>query len=266
MTPEQKIQRLIKLLELTNEDYASKAEIGKIIQSLLGFLNDYKASFDKVLEDTKRSVSSSQVTAYRKLAELVDQTDKEIRAKYATDSETLKTYLTTTAQRIEQQISEIRNLIPLPVDLLPLKREIEEVRGLIPTLPPEKLGEDYRNALEALPNGEKLSGKAAIEEWEDLNKRLDELSKRPIGGMTDRGLQHAMSRVVKQETPSGVIDGANQSFTVSSTIHAVLSFELNSRVVALGEYTITGSKRMTIVFDTAIPASYSGKSFVITYL
>lgn len=93
------------------------------------------------------------------------------------------------------------------------------------------------------------------------------LKERPVvGGVTDKAVQFALMRSIQAVTPSGTIDGVNTDFTVPSTIHAVLSFELNSRVVALGEYTITGSARKTISFDTAPSANYAGKSFVITYI
>ena len=84
--------------------------------------------------------------------------------------------------------------------------------------------------------------------------------------MTDRALQMAMGRIVKQETPTGTIDGVNDTFVVNNTINAVLSFELGSRVVSLGSYSITGSKRNTIVFDSAIASNYSNDSFIITYV
>lgn len=103
---------------------------------------------------------------------------------------------------------------------------------------------------------------------EQVKKELSEVKIKSGrgGGSTDKGIQYALMRSIQAVTPTGTINGSNTTFTVPSTIHAILSFELNSRVISLGEYTITGAKRQTIEFDTAPSASYSGKSFVITYI
>lgn len=64
------------------------------------------------------------------------------------------------------------------------------------------------------------------------------------------------------ETPSGLINGSNTSYTTAHTITTVLNFAINGQYIHPGEYSVAGT---TITFVTALDASLSGTSFTITY-
>ena len=67
-----------------------------------------------------------------------------------------------------------------------------------------------------------------------------------------------------QETPSGLVNGSNKTYTVTNTITTVLNFAINRQYLHPTEdYTFSGT---TITMITALPASLSGKPFTITYV
>lgn len=65
------------------------------------------------------------------------------------------------------------------------------------------------------------------------------------------------------ETPSGLINGSNVTYTTTNTITTVLNFHINGMYIHPGEYTTTGT---TITFLTALDASLSGTGFTIVYV
>lgn len=66
------------------------------------------------------------------------------------------------------------------------------------------------------------------------------------------------------ETPTGVIDSANVTFTVLHAINTVFSFAINGQYLhPTTDYTFTGT---TITMVTALPSSLSGKPFTIVYV
>lgn len=83
------------------------------------------------------------------------------------------------------------------------------------------------------------------------------------GGTTDVGVKFSLSRVVKTETPTGDIDGANTDYTVAGKITSIINFTINGQFIHPSEYTISGN---TISFATALDASLSGTSFTVTYV
>lgn len=65
------------------------------------------------------------------------------------------------------------------------------------------------------------------------------------------------------ETPSGLINGSNTTYTTTHTINLILVFSINGQVLYNGvDFTFSGT---TITFTTALDASLSGKPFQITY-
>lgn len=104
-------------------------------------------------------------------------------------------------------------------------------------------------------------------EIEELEMRLKTVETKPGsggGGVTNARIAQAFKYILKTEAPSGDIDGANTSYTVTQPIFAVLAFSLNGEVIAeLPNYTVNGN---TITFSSALPAAYSGKDFEVKYV
>ena len=109
--------------------------------------------------------------------------------------------------------------------------------------------------------------KLRISAIQDLEKRLDELEKRPIGkgggGTSAIGVARAFKYIAHTKQPTGVIDGVNLTYIVPgiSTIWWIAGFTLNGENIAeLPNFTYSGA---TITFASALPAAYSGKDFEV---
>ncbi|MDO8094412.1 MAG: hypothetical protein Q6360_13120 [Candidatus Brocadiales bacterium] len=105
---------------------------------------------------------------------------------------------------------------------------------------------------------------------EDLKKEWDEklkkLSQRPVqrfGAIGDAHVAQSFGRMFRTETPTGAIDGANTTYTVTTPINQVISFGINGMVIHDNEYTFANR---TVTMTTALPAGLSGTTFRIVYV
>ena len=141
----------------------------------------------------------------------------------------------------EELVALIEPLIPV----LPETPEIPEVK--MPNL--ERFDEE----------DERLSGKI-----EELEKKIDEIPTRRLGGTGgDGNVAYSLLRLIKKETPSGLVNGTNKVYTTTSALKTILHFAINGESIMDDEYTFSGS---TITMTTAIPSGLSGKSFRIVYV
>ena len=67
---------------------------------------------------------------------------------------------------------------------------------------------------------------------------------------------------VYTETPSGLINGSNTSYTTVNTINNIFGFWINGEYIDSSQFTVSTN---TITFGTALPASLSGTAFEIKY-
>lgn len=251
---------LFKQIDTLVAETATRDEILQVLQTLVTAIKDVDGRLSNTITTTSSELDQKAQASLESLRSELMALEQRITNAVSNAESKGGMSLETAIQNLRAEIQDIKDSIP---ELPDYTQTFKEIESKIPVLPPEKLGEDFRNALEAL-NGE---DRLAMEAIRGLTEELTSIKNRPVAsGVTDKQVQFALMRSIQAVTPSGTIDGVNATFTVPSTIHAVLSFELNSRVVALGEYSITGSARKTIVFDTAPSANYSGKSFVITYI
>lgn len=233
---------------LTREDF--EKAINLIVEAVKSTRQELTSATTQAQKDNAKKLDEALKTletAKEELGKKTDLTAKEIKEMSESDRRT-------TMRMLEQRFADVLAALPEEYNDAEMRESIQKLRA----------------EFDSLEIPEQFDASEIMEEIDTLQKELDRIKKLPrgtVGGaVTDKHIQQAATRIVKQETPSGTIDGANTDFTVEGTIHAVLSFELNSRVVSLGTYSITGKYRKTISFDSAPAASYSGKSFVITYI
>lgn len=72
----------------------------------------------------------------------------------------------------------------------------------------------------------------------------------------------ASGSTVYSETPTGLVDGANTSYTTLHAITTVLALAINGQFIHPSEYTVSGSG---FTMGTALPAGLSGTGFTISY-
>lgn len=71
------------------------------------------------------------------------------------------------------------------------------------------------------------------------------------------------SGTIYTETPTGLIDGSNKTYTTLHSIGTVFNFAINGQFLhPTADYTVAGN---TITMVTALPASLSGLPFTMTY-
>lgn len=243
-------------------------------------LNKLLQDFRKEFRQAQREVTYEEALSFfRKIGDLIIQTRqqnaievakmKEISAKEAaklqekTDKAlmNLKQEVTKAFDKAFNEQQGTLNYIRDRIFSFEKKRErideqmIQDILGKIPELPtmPPDLSPEVNDIKEML---------------ERLEKKIEEIDKKPArtgggGGTSAIGVASAMKHIVKHETPSGDIDGANTEYTVTKPINAVLSFGINGQVIHPSEYTVSGR---TITMDTAIDGALSGTVFEITYL
>lgn len=224
------------------------------------FVKAFKGLMDFVEKAKSDLIGNNDVKGQEldeKVATAIDNIDK-LKTELVNKHDMMMTMMKSDHRTFQRMIDEkIKNL----EEDMPEYYDDEELEAKI---------EDLKTIIDSLEIPKEFDATELQRQVEENTEKIAELEKRPIGRVggqiTDRALQMAMGRIVKQETPTGTINGVNDTFVVNGTINAVLSFELGSRVVSLGSYSLTGSKRNTIVFDSAIASNYSDDSFVITYV
>lgn len=114
---------------------------------------------------------------------------------------------------------------------------VEKVLARVPP-PPEPEPDqpsELRDKLEQLQGEGRLS-KNAIEGLDELETTVEELKKRPLGRSGQGGDAHvafSIQRLVKEETPSGSINGSNVTFTTANKVRTGLFIlRLNGAVQA----------------------------------
>lgn len=158
---------------------------------------------------------------------------------------------------LREEMSDVQAMIP---ELPDYSGDFAALEARIPTLPPEKLGEDYRNALEALPEGDKL----AIEAIEGLRKELDALKRqRSTGG----GGGAIIGRdIIKDYDLSPYLDGSTKTFNIPA-VWNIISVDTSSFPHALRKTVDFQFTSQTITFTDEIDASTvlaQGQTVVLT--
>jgi hypothetical protein len=136
-------------------------------------------------------------------------------------------------------------------ELKKLKKELEEkdltIDEVFKAIEERKI--DAKN-IRGLPNQVIIPAKG--------KKKIDFSDMRWHGGGGD-----ISNSGIYTQAPVGAIDGVNQTYTVSNTIHSVFSMAINGMYLSLNaDYTVSGT---TITMVTALDASLSGTTFSITY-
>jgi hypothetical protein len=230
---------------LTQEDFINAFEqVAKVVKKIREKNDQELAHIKEVLNNTAVDIRTS----------INDTLDERLK--------TLSRTLNDRLASVDKKVSKLRDGVDgkdADEDLI-----VERIVAQIPEKEQLVDGPDeIRNKLELLQDDERLTFKAIS----GLEEELDKLKKQRLGGRggghTDIGVAASMGRLVKTETPTGDIDGANTDFVTSSPINAILSYMLNGEVVGSVNYTVSGR---TITWGTAPPSVYSGKDHEIIYV
>jgi len=258
MTNKEKADKLIKLAKQLQSEVV-KDQITK---------QEFKQSFAKIADLFKRAEARLDTKIDTNLKNLTATQQKDLAVVGNKRLASLKSEFTSLFAKLQKEQSDNLNFIKDKVrgiqDGLDGKDADEEliVEKMLEKIPEKDTAKQIRDGLEELKGKERLDIKAI----DDLEERLEKLEKRPLkvgGGTSDMGVQYSLARIVKTETPSGLINATNKVYSTTSNINAVMSFAINGEFIHSSEYTIVNK---TITFTTALPADLSGTNFEIIYV
>ena len=224
----------------------------------------YRDDFEKLTQEIVKAVKSIDARIAQDLENLKSLTSKEreeLKATFKQTTDNLKKDLEVKFNKLSEEHRQGMNYIYDKVNSLEDGQDAdpEEVKNMVLAeiqFPEQKTPQEIYDAILSLNDT-----------YEEVKTKIEELEKRPVGGRggghTDAGVKYSLGRIIKTETPTGSIDGANTDFTTTQPIQAILSYMLNGEVIGSGNYTVNGN---TITWGTAPPAAYSGKDHEIIYV
>lgn len=268
--PNDKLEKLKKLLEITNEGLTRKEFIEsfkRVVNQILKMeadlikkidfktaeekkqLTELKEEFNKVIADAKSESDTTFGGFKRKSLEAINKlfTRNEVNKK-----------LQEQRKKTDEKITEMNEVILEAIDKIALVRDGVDGTNADPVDEEEIIKKLLKQII--VPDHKK--------ELKELEERvMEEIRRHKFvkgGGTSAMGIANAAKYFVKTEAPVGAINGSNKAYTVNHVIFAVLSFSLNGEVVAqLPNYSISNK---TITFSSALSADYSGKDFEIVYI
>ena len=241
----------------TLDDTASKTEVVQLFDTLIKTLKEFKAEMEQNMALHKDGMGDMMKEHMDKMSATEERMMQAIKSnKELTYSESR-----TLMRLMREEVNKVRDDMPEMPDMEAEHKMMEErmveLEAKIPIIPPKF---DPSNIFQELTN--------LVATVEELEKKIEELMKRPAGrfgsgGTSAMGVQFALGKMWKTETPSGAINSSNVTYTTTQDIHAVFQFAINGMSINDDEYTIAGR---TITMDTAIDTALSGTSFRISYI
>jgi DNA repair exonuclease SbcCD ATPase subunit len=248
MALERNVQKLQVLLQALEPDHLSREDFNKAFKALVDTIKRTRRELDDAAKKNRAEIDAGVKEALQKVDNALGKALEDVEAINNRTQEMSRSDSRLTMKMFEEKVREMRNMIEY-YDDEELWNELKAVRESIPEVP------------------DAFDPTEIVDTLEEHEKEIEELKKRPIkagGGVTNARIIQAMKYILKTEQPSGAIDGANTTYTVSQPIFAVFAFSLNGEVIAqLPNYTIAGN---TIEFSSALPAAYSGRDFEVKYI
>lgn len=244
-------QTLFSQMDEMLESAVTQEEMVAAVKAILDTVKAMEGRISQSVAKTKDSSDVSITTLRSELRELEARLSRSIGETRTVGGQTLAQAV----DELRKEMLEVQAAIP---ELPDYSDRFDAIEKKIPTLPPEKLGEDYRNALEALPVGDKL----AIEAIEGLREELDKVRKGGQvggGGVTSRD-------VFKDYDLSPYLDGVSKTFNIPA-VWNIISVDTSSFPHALRknvDYTYTSQ---TITFTDEIDAATvlaTGQTVILT--
>ena len=211
-SPEKLLSLLSDVHNLFN-DSVKKDEFLAFVKQLMASVN---ATHERMLEMVAQNKGNTDTTIAELKKEMAqhEQGMEDMMSKmHATHSKEMESAMQQLQKEVNAKIQDVLSKIPTIPDLTEKFLALEE---MIPEIPDQILGEDMRNALEALPTGDKL----AIDAIENLQEELDKIRKIKStatvsgGGIVGRD-------IIKDYDLSPYLDGATKTFNIPAVWNIV---------------------------------------------
>ena len=264
---EKQQQRMLEMLKTFEGSAVQPDELAKMVKVLLEVIKHLKGQLEKQVADTGSILKKDIQSLEKDIRELEDRTTSAL----GTVSNTTRQFsLAETARivsKIQKEMDTMRGMMPEMPDLSEIQNGIATLKNVkIPTVEEledklekniPKLGLPIRDALELLPEGERLK----IEAIENLREELDELKKKILkmtaaGNTVYVGGSAGGGRIVRSYDISASLNGILKTFSLPA-FYRIISVHSSSFPDAFREtidWTSDGSA-MTITFTYSITAS-----------
>lgn len=260
-TDEKAVKKLQRMMAFFDNDAITQEQFVKSFENVVNLVLKVEKRNSDFLDEAKQMIENIK-THVRGLSE---DDFKKLKSQMFSEVGMLSSKLDKQQKQIDQKMAQLRDGLD---GISPDPDEIAQKAAALFKLPEYRApvmdgGTEIRDKLELLQGKERLK----IEAIESLREELDELKARPVGrggGTSAMGVAQAFKYILKTEQPTGDIDGANLTYTLTQPIFAILSMSINGETIAqLPNYTIKGK---TFTFSSALPAAYSGGDWEVKYV
>ncbi len=173
MTPEEKkLEKLNKLFELVNEEYATPDDLIAFSEAILGIVQTQKAKIDGEIATATGKVSQEVKQAQGELqARVLDLQNIINRLTYQTEQGIAQVDRQLT-KTLDTELKRLERKIPTKTDLTGLESDIQAIKSGLNNLPTEFTinNEAIRDGLELLQGNERLDRTAikGLDDWEEI--------------------------------------------------------------------------------------------------
>ncbi len=230
------------------EASAKKDDVVQLFNAVLEGVKKVEARIAENVAKNKDGLDSELSAVKKDIKDIEASLNQSLRELGSKNGESLGSAI----RQLREEVKQVQDMIPTIPDLTD---RFEELEGKIPEpleeLPIEQQRTYTRDLLEGIQEEEE---KLAISAIAHLEERLDELFKRPVGtgggGFNYGALE---IHIIDDETPTGTVNGVNQTFTINHAPSPVTSLKVyvnGARMRITEDYTFSGQ---TITFVTAPP-------------
>lgn len=255
---DKKQQRLEQLLESFDQGAVQPSDLAEVTKGILDVVKNIKEQLEAKISNTSGKADGDIASTLRS----IEAKERTLNELINTKGDSVLSKVLEIQSELKKDIQTVRDLIPtipeLP-DLEPLERKINALELKLPEIiTREPMA--VRDALELLPEGEKL----AIDAIENLRKELDELKKQYAKGFVGGGggISAVHAPLHEEFTMDGIATTVTLSQGVGAAGKAIFALRYQGQVLDMTtHYTVSGN---VITFVGFTPDS--GTIISITYL
>ena len=201
MSPEEKkLEKLNKLFELVNEEYATPDDLIQLSEAILGIITTERERLDGVIASEKEEDKQEKTDMLASLNEKEASLQNLINSLRNDSTQALSQV----TERLSKDIKAVERKIPTKTDLSGLEREIADIKDSFNSFPTELTvnGEAVRDGLELLQGDERLDKSAikGLDDWEEIAQ----LARSP---KTINGAGTRLLRYLSDVNIEGIING-----------------------------------------------------------
>ena len=213
MTPaEKKLEKLQKLLEIANEDYATPDDLIALSEGLLSVITTQKAQLDKVIADEK----AEDIKEKQDIVRLLNEKEKSLKYLISELGRAYSDDNAITSAKFAKEVKRLEKKIPSKVDLTEIYADIESLKNGITNFVTEitKNGYAVRDSLELI---DKEEDKLSIDAIGYLREILNKLE--AAQGVKGSKYSDGIGLVVRQLVAGSniTIDDSNQEYPIISS-------------------------------------------------